>query len=125
MKDLKSFFNEDFDDEIIPKEIDYHQLGERVDIATVGDIIMYSNQELYLERKKAITEVFRQILKPNELRTDRIISTRIFKMYITSLMKDYKTNVDENLNLNISSKEELYRILANEFILMILKRPIY
>ena len=91
-----------------------------VDTALVGEIRLYSETStVFNERKRKIVEKFKSILNSDEVNANRIKCTKIFEYYITHLIKEYKKDVDENLKLSISSKNELIRQLSDDFVLLI------
>ena len=60
-------------------------------------------------------------MKDEEITANRIKFTKIFDYYINHLIYEYKNNVDENLKINVSTKDELKRQLASDFVMIIRK----
>jgi hypothetical protein len=123
MKRLKDYILEDIDDEFDPEPtvnpLDYNELKEKVNLALVGDIKMYTEDGDFRERKEAIANSFKQKLSITEVNVDRIKKTKIFEYYIMHLLQAYKKNIDENMKLNVSSENELRHQLATDIILLI------
>lgn len=91
-----------------------------VNAALVGELRLYSETStVFNERKRKIVEKFKSILNSDEVNANRIKCTKIFEYYVTHLIKEYKKDVDENLKLSISSKNELIRQLSDDFVLLI------
>lgn len=90
------------------------------DLKIVGEIRLYSEtSQIFNERKRKIAQVFRTKLKDEEITANRIKFTKIFDYYITHLINDYKKNIDNNCRLNVSSKDELKRQIADDFVMLL------
>lgn len=89
------------------------------DSKLVGEIRLYSEtSKTFYDRKRKIAQVFKTKLKDEEITANRIKFTKIFEYYITHLINDYKKNVDQNCRLNVSSKDELKRQIADDFVML-------
>ena len=89
-------------------------------IQLVGELRLYSEtSEIFKTRKRKIAQVFKSKLKDEEVTANRIKFTKIFDYYINHLIHEYKKNVDENLKLNVSSKDELKRQLSSDIVMLI------
>lgn len=123
MRNLKDYLLEgieELEEEPIQNPLDYNMLKEKVNLALVGDLKMYSDDdEDFSERKETIAKVFKQKLSETEINVDRIKKTKVFQFYIMHLLEAYKKNVDENMTLNVSSENELRHQLATDIILLI------
>jgi len=91
------------------------------DLKLVGEIRLYSEtSSIFKERKRKIASVFRSKLKDEEITANRIKYTKIFDYYVNHLIKYYK---DEhggiNCKINVSTKEELKRQLASDFVMIL------
>jgi len=123
MKSLKEYIIketeccDDEDSQINP--LDYGELKERVDLALVGDIKIYSDSGDFFERKENIANAFKQKLSIAETTTDYISKTKIFNYYIIHLVDSYKKNIDEDIVLNVSSENELRHQIATDIVLLI------
>ena len=107
------------------EEPEQEQDRDALNIALVSDTVLYSKQnEDFYDRSEAITEAFRRLLAPSEITSDRIASTLVFDIYVKHLMQQYKKNINENAVYNISTENELKRILANEFNLKLKGYPV-
>lgn len=88
----------------------------------VGEIRLYSEtSSIFKDRKRKIAEVFRTKLKDEEITANRIKFTKIFDYYINHLIHEYKKDVDENCKVNISTKDELRRQIADDFVMLLKK----
>lgn len=126
MKSLQQYLVEDIiDDFENGYENDYcRQNKESIDIALVMDIKLYSDKDdNFLDRKKAIANTFRQELNELEVTTERIEKSKIFDFYIRHLIEAYKNNIDEDSCLNVSSENELRRLISADLVLMIKEIP--
>lgn len=86
----------------------------------VGEIRLYSEtSKIFNERKRKIASVFKSKLKDEEINANRIKFTKIFDYYINHLIYEYKKNVDNNLKVNISTKDELRRQIADDFVMLL------
>lgn len=86
----------------------------------VGEIRLYSEtSSIFKDRKRKIAEVFRTKLKDEEITANRIKFTKIFDYYINHLIHEYKKDVDENCKVNISTKDELRRQIADDFVMLL------
>jgi len=86
----------------------------------VGELRLYSEtSSIFKDRKRKIAEVFKTKLKDEEITANRIKYTKIFDYYINHLIHEYKKNVDNNLKLNVSSKDELRRQIADDFVMLL------
>lgn len=124
MKDLREYLVESSEDDDIEarldamlddeeKEPEYDRDG--LNIALVSDAVLYSRQSIdFRERLEHIAEAFKKRLSFSEVTSDKIASTIIFDIYVKHLMQQYKKHVDENAVFNITTENELKRILANE-----------
>ena len=125
MKKLKDFIRESEDDDIESRldamigdndEVEQIDDKDALNIALVSDTILYSRQDPdFIERTEHIIDAFKRLLSFQEITSDRISSTLVFDIYVKHLMQQYKKNVNENVVYNISTENELKRILANEF----------
>lgn len=95
-------------------------------LKVVGEIRLYSEtSNIFRERKRKIAEVFKTKLKGEEINANRIKFTKIFEYYINHLIHEYKKDVDEHLKLNISSKDELKRQIADDFVMLLRNFDVY
>lgn len=86
----------------------------------VGEIRLYSEtSKIFNERKRKIASVFKSKLKDEEINANRIKYTKIFDYYINHLIYEYRKNVDNNLKVNISTKDELRRQIADDFVMLL------
>lgn len=87
----------------------------------VGELRLYSEtSSIFKERKRKIAEAFRKRLKDEELTANRIKYTKIFEYYVNHLIKYYKDEHDGvNTKINVSTKEELKRQLASDFVMIL------
>jgi hypothetical protein len=91
-----------------------------IDAKIVGELRLYSEtSQIFNERKRKIAESFKSRLSEPEINANRIKYTKIFEYYINHLITYYKKNVDENFKINISSKEELKRQIADDFVMLL------
>lgn len=97
-----------------------------VDVALVGEIKVYSeSSELLSKRKKAVSDWYKKNNRRDfEYNAEYLAKTPVMKLYIDTLIKYYKENVDEHVKLNPSSYDELGRQLSNDIILQIHDTPI-
>lgn len=128
MKSLKEYLLEDVIDDFEGNtyiDSDYcDNCKEQIDIALVMDMKLYSDQDRnFNERKNAIAGVFRQKLKDTEITTERIEKSKIFDFYIKHLKEAYKQCVNENAQLNVSSENELRRLISGDLVLLIKNIP--
>lgn len=136
MKDLKEYILEgieeddnyenyddnfdDFEGVTSPNPLDYNTLKEKINLALVGDIKMYSDDDPdFRDRKNAIGFSFQSKLPLPEINVERIEKTKIFDFYIKHLLEAYKKNIDENIKINVSSENELRHQLATDILLII------
>lgn len=91
------------------------------DLKLVGEIRLYSEtSSIFKERKRKIASVFRSKLKDEEITANRIKYTKIFEYYVNHLIKYYKDEHDGiNCKINVSTKEELKRQLASDFVMIL------
>jgi len=112
----------DLQDPVDPDDV----LPGGANLKLVGEIRLYSEtSSVFNERKRKIAEVFKTKLKDEEITANRIKFTKIFDYYINHLIHEYKKKVDENVKVNISSKEELKRQIADDFVMLLKKFEIY
>lgn len=112
-KDISNNDEENTDGNNIPVE-------GGVDIKLAGEIRLYSEtSSVFYERKRNIASTFKAKLKDEEINYKRILKTKIFEIYVNHLIQGYKKDVDENCKINISTKEELSRQLANDFVMLL------
>lgn len=91
-----------------------------IDSRIVGELRLYSEtSSIFNERKRKIAEAFKSRLSEPEINANRIKYTKIFDYYINHLIKEYTKNVDENFKINISTKEELRRQIADDFVMLL------
>lgn len=153
MKSLKDYFLYEDEDKFVPisysttKQDDiqladpifkkgYCDDEEETDVETggkfdanlrlVSDIHLYSEESpLFNERKRKIVEVFKKILKDSEYVATRIQKTKIFDYYVNHLITYYKKNINQDVNLNLATKDELSRQLAADFVMILRDREIF
>lgn len=91
-----------------------------IDSKIVGELRLYSEtSQIFNERKRKIAQAFKSRLSEPEINANRIKYTKIFDYYINHLIKEYRKNVDENFKINISTKEELKRQIAADFVMLL------
>ena len=106
----------DAQEQVDPEDI----LPGGANLKLVGEIRLYSEtSSVFYERKRKIASVFKTKLKDEEINANRIKFTKIFDYYITHLIEEYKKNVDKNVRLNISTKDELKRQIADDFVMLL------
>lgn len=114
--------NNDEEEETDPDDI----LPGGTDLALVGELRLFSEtSQLFLQRKRKIAKTFKSKLKDEEVNANRIKNTKIFDYYIKHLIEDYQKNVDHNVKLNVSSKNELKRQLASDMVMIIKNMEIF
>lgn len=92
----------------------------------VSDIHLYSEQStLFSDRKRKIVKVFKNILKDSEYVATRIQKTKIFEYYINHLITYYKKNINQDINVNLATKDELSRQIAADFVMILRNREIF
>lgn len=106
----------DLQQPVYPEDI----LPGGANLKLVGEIRLYSETStIFKDRKRKIAEVFKSKLKDEEITANRIKFTKIFEYYINHLIHEYRKHVDENLKVNISSKDELKRQIADDFVMLL------
>lgn len=149
MRSIKDFFFEDEnkfvsieykttteDDVTLANPINKDQKPEVVDpddvlpgganTKLVGEIRLYSEtSDIFKERKRKIAEVFKSKLKDEEITANRIKYTKIFDYYVNHLIKYFKDSQEGQININVSTKEELKRQLADDFVMILRNREIF
>ena len=92
----------------------------------VAELHLYSEEStLFSDRKRKIVEVFKKMLKESEYVATRIQKTKIFEYYINHLITYYKKNVNENINVNLATRDELSRQIAADFVMILRDREIF
>lgn len=92
----------------------------------VAELHLYSEEStLFSDRKRKIVEVFKKMLKESEYVATRIQKTKIFEYYISHLITYYKKNVNENINVNLATRDELSRQIAADFVMILRDREIF
>lgn len=106
----------DLQDPVDPEEV----LPGGANLSVVGEIRLYSEtSQIFKDRKRKIAQVFKSKLKDEEITANRIKFTKVFEYYINHLISYYKKNVDENCKVNISTKDELKRQIADDFVMLL------
>ena len=96
------------------------------DLKLVGEIRLYSEtSDIFKDRKRKIADVFKSKLKNDEITANRIKYTKIFDYYINHLLVYYTKNIDKNCRINISTKDELRRQIADDFVMIIKDKEIF